>query len=303
MAEHTPKVDPMAKVVGFVSALAVLVAALYLVGSLFGRIDNIGVSDDALVGTPTEPVAESAPESAPAAPAEEEQAEAEPAPVTEETVEEAVETVADTSGDVAAGEQKYASCAACHGADGGGQGGAFPSMHNLGFESVQASLTAYRDGDDDTLAAMGLGSRAAQMTPNAAGLSDEDIADLAAYIEDEFGAAEEAAADEAAADTAEAAAAEPKERIISTSTIQRGEALYSNCMICHGDQGEGNAMFRSPALAGMELDSVESLLKVYREGQEMGPNSSVMIAQAVHLSDEDIFALSAYIATMETDED
>lgn len=296
MAEHTPKVDPMAKLVGFVSALAVLVAALYLVSALFGRIDNIGVSQDALVGEPSEPLAESAP----AAPAEEEHAE--PAPVEEDVVEEAVETVADTSGDVAAGEQKYASCAACHGADGGGQGGAFPELHNLGFESVQASLTAYRDGDNDALAEMGLGSRAAQMMPNAAGLSDEDIADLAAFIEDEFGAAEQAAAD-GSSEAAEAAPKEPKERIIGTSTIQRGEALYSNCMICHGEQGEGNAMFNSPALAGLELDNVESLLNIYRRGQEMGPHSSVMIAQAVHLSDSDIHALSAYIATMDSGEE
>lgn len=198
------------------------------------------------------------------------------------------------AGDPVAGEGKYASCAACHGADGGGQGGAFPAMHGLTEDSVVASMTAYRDGDQDYLASVGLGDRYGTMAPNAAGLSDEDIADLAAYIAQEFG---EAGDDEAAAGISE----EIQERII-TADLERGEALYSSCAICHGWDGEGDAMFRAPKLTGLGASSVASLLDVYRQGTEMGPKSYSMIPQATHLSDADIANLAAYVATMDDDD-
>lgn len=40
MAQHTPKVDPMSKLVGFVSALVLLVAVFYLVNALFNTAEE-----------------------------------------------------------------------------------------------------------------------------------------------------------------------------------------------------------------------------------------------------------------------
>ncbi|MFP4640260.1 MAG: hypothetical protein ACLFMY_07445, partial [Guyparkeria sp.] len=40
MAQHTPKVDPISKVVGFVSALVLLAAVFYLVNALFSTVDR-----------------------------------------------------------------------------------------------------------------------------------------------------------------------------------------------------------------------------------------------------------------------
>jgi len=200
------------------------------------------------------------------------------------------------AGDPAAGEGKYASCAACHGADGGGHGGAFPALQGKTKDSVVSSMTAYRDGDQDYLASVGLGDRYGTMAPNAAGLSDEDIADLAAYIAQEFGGM---GAEDDAADSVPSA--EIQERII-TADLERGEALYSSCAICHGWEGEGGAMFNAPKLTGLGASSVASLLGVYRQGTEMGPNSYSMIPQAIHLSDADIANLAAYIGTMDDDD-
>jgi cytochrome c553 len=207
--------------------------------------------------------------------------------------------MAQAAGDPAAGKEKYATCAACHGADGMGQGGAFPKLTGLGEDEVVKSLTAYREGDQEYLKSVGLGDRYGTMAPNAAGLSDDDIANLAAYIAEEFGGS--AGGDEAAAaDEGEPAA---KPAAIAQADIVRGEALYSSCAICHGEQGEGGHLFNAPALKGLPASQVASLLKVYRKGTEMGPNSYAMIPQSTHLSDADINNLAAYIATIGEEED
>jgi cytochrome c553 len=207
--------------------------------------------------------------------------------------------VAHAAGDAAAGKEKYATCAACHGADGGGQGGAFPELTGLGEERVSKALTAYREGDRDYLKSVGLGDRFGTMAPNAAGLSDEDIANLAAYVAEEFGGA--AGGDAAAA--GDAADTQATEAALAQADLVRGKALYSNCAICHGEQGEGGHLFGAPKLKGLPASQVASLLKVYRKGTEMGPNSYAMIPQASHLSDADINNLAAYVATIGEDVD
>ncbi|KTG17315.1 MULTISPECIES: c-type cytochrome [unclassified Guyparkeria] len=202
--------------------------------------------------------------------------------------------MAQAAGDPAAGKEKYATCAACHGADGMGQGGAFPKLTGLTEEETAKKLTAYRDGDQDYLKSVGLGSRYGTMAPNASGLSDDDIANLAAYIAEEFGGA--AGGDDAAA--ADQGGEQAAPAAIAQADIVRGDALYSSCAICHGEQGEGGHLFNAPALKGLPASQVASLLKVYRKGTEMGPNSYAMIPQATHLSDADINNLAAYIATI-----
>ncbi|MFO7809378.1 c-type cytochrome [Guyparkeria sp.] len=218
-------------------------------------------------------------------------------------------------GDVAAGKEAYASCAACHGADGKGQGGAFPVLTEMDAADVQKSLTAYRDGDQEYLKSVGLGDRYGTMAPNAADLSDEQIANLSVYIADEFGGTngggdasesgdESEGGDESKSEDDQAKkeekSAEP--RIVSESVINQGRSLYSSCAICHGAEGEGGELFNAPKLAGTKMDQTISLLNIYRKGQEMGPNSNVMIAQATHLDDEEIEALGAYIEVMEEED-
>ena len=206
-------------------------------------------------------------------------------------------------GDIAAGKQAYAACAACHGADGKGQGGAFPVLTEMDAAKVQKKLIAYREGDQEYLKSVGLGDRYGTMAPNAANLSDEQIANLSVYIADAFGgtngggAAAEGEQAQAAEKAEEKEPAEPM--IVAQSTVKHGEALYSNCAICHGEAGEGGELFNAPKLVGMDMDQAASLLKIYRKGQEMGPNSYAMIPQAMHLSDYDIEGLAAYIATLE----
>jgi cytochrome c553 len=75
------------------------------------------------------------------------------------------------AGDPAAGQAKSTGCAACHGADGRGTSPLFPNLHGQKAEYLAQQLLAFRDG-----------KRPGQtMAPMAMPLSDQDIADLAAY--------------------------------------------------------------------------------------------------------------------------
>ncbi len=78
------------------------------------------------------------------------------------------------AGDAAAGAGKSAVCTACHGADGIGLVPIYPNLKGQQVAYLESSLKAYREGQRT-------GGNAAIMTPMAKNLSDEDIADLAAY--------------------------------------------------------------------------------------------------------------------------
>ena len=80
-------------------------------------------------------------------------------------------------GSLAAGREKYVECASCHGSD--GRSTVMPAYPKIGGQSaayVVNALKAYRDGRRQ-------GTYAAMMAQVAKGLSDADIASLAAYVE------------------------------------------------------------------------------------------------------------------------
>lgn len=78
------------------------------------------------------------------------------------------------TGDVAAGKAKSAVCATCHGAEGIAIMPAYPNLAGQNAEYLQSALKSYRDKQRQ-------GGMAAIMQMQAANLSDEDIANLAAY--------------------------------------------------------------------------------------------------------------------------
>ena len=72
------------------------------------------------------------------------------------------------------GQTKYMQvCVACHGSQ--GEGGVGPALAGKGVTYVYEALVAYRAGET-------LGPQSALMWGQAAGLSDEDILQLAEYI-------------------------------------------------------------------------------------------------------------------------
>ena len=87
----------------------------------------------------------------------------------------AVPAVSSAAGDAAAGKAKAAVCAACHGQNGVAQIPMYPNLAGQHEQYLVSSLKAYKNKQRS-------GGQAAIMQGQAAALSDEDIANLAAYF-------------------------------------------------------------------------------------------------------------------------
>ncbi|MGO1460928.1 MAG: c-type cytochrome [Marinobacter sp.] len=86
----------------------------------------------------------------------------------------AVPAVASAAGDVEAGKAKAAVCAACHGQNGVAQIPMYPNLAGQHEQYLVSALKAYKNKQRS-------GGQAAVMQGQAAALSDDDIANLAAY--------------------------------------------------------------------------------------------------------------------------
>ena len=70
-------------------------------------------------------------------------------------------------------------------------------------------------------------------------------------------------------------------------------SLWSGCAACHGQEGQGMAVF--PALAGKSADYIVDRLNTYKNRGEVGPMSSTMWAQAGMLSEADINMIGKFV--------
>lgn len=183
------------------------------------------------------------------------------------------EPVPQVVGDATAGQGKYAACVSCHGAEAMGMG-IFPRLAGHPASYIADRLQSYRAG-------IMVGPTSPLMMPHAASLSDQDIADLAAYVAVLGGVVEE---------TVESveAGAEP------AGDPAAGQQAFAACISCHGPQGQGMAIF--PRIAGQTADYISGRLKQYRAGEMVGPSSPLMMPHAAGLSDEQIADLAAYIS-------
>ena len=80
-------------------------------------------------------------------------------------------TAVHAAGDVEAGKSKSAMCAACHGPDGNSPAPTFPKLAGQHADYLAKQLAEYKSGERQN----------ATMNGMAAALSEQDIADLAAY--------------------------------------------------------------------------------------------------------------------------
>ena len=185
----------------------------------------------------------------------------------------------EVKGDAKAAEQKIAMCIGCHGIK--GYQASFPEVYRVPMISGQnakyiaSALNAYKKGDRKHPTMRGI----------ADSLSDQDIADVAAYYE-QHGKTEPVSKVPAAPDAKVAA------------LLQKGA-----CVSCHGDNFSKPVDPSYPKIAGQHKDFLFVALKSYKvENQSTwGRSNGVMGGIAKQFSNAELKALSAYVGSLDGD--
>ncbi len=170
-------------------------------------------------------------------------------------------------GDPEAGRELGYTCLGCHGI--AGYRNAYPSYRvpKLGGQKagyLEIALRGYRDGM----------RKHPTMQAQATSLTDQEIADVSAYLASLGSDAMRGGGPEAQGGQFDKAAA---------------------CAACHGSQGISvNAAW--PTLAGQHEDYLYHSIMQYKEGKRTDP---VMSAQAQLIADEDVALLAEYFADLE----
>ena len=179
-----------------------------------------------------------------------------------------------------AGAPKAAVCFSCHGPNGNSQNPVWPRLAGQNAVYIAEQLHLFKAGV----------RKNPVMQPMAAGLSDQDIDNLAVYF---------------AAQTPVGLEADP-------SYWKAGQALYLQgdaangvpaCVACHGPLGRGNPAAGYPALEAQQSVYVVSQLQNYANGTRYSgsdattatPNSVIMFDIAKHLTPEEIRDVASYV--------
>lgn len=187
-------------------------------------------------------------------------------------------------GDPQAGASKVGACLACHGVNGNSTNPEWPSLAGQNAAYTAEQLTLFKNGERyDPV-----------MSPQAAPLSAQDIADIAAYYAQQTPAGLEA----------------------DPSYWKAGEALYRAgdpernipaCVACHGPVGRGNPAAGYPALRAQHaVYTIKQLTGYANENRyrdasgkvHEAQNSHMMVTIAQRLTPEDIRNLASYIQGM-----
>jgi len=191
-----------------------------------------------------------------------------------------INTAAALEGNAEAGKGKSAMCAACHGADGNSPVPMYPKLAGQSAAYIAKQLADFKTG-----AASGgkQGRNDPVMAGMVAALSEQDMADLGAYYAAQTPTPGTAAANEAG------------KKLYFGGQVKR---KITACVACHGADGKGMASAGFPAVAGQSLDYLKGQLVKFREGTRANDNNNVMRNIAVRLSDDDIAAISEYMASL-----
>jgi len=181
-------------------------------------------------------------------------------------------SAAQAAGDPAAGKTKSATCVACHGADGNSVNPLWPKLAGQHAEYITKQLMDFKAGD----------RKNSTMSPMAAPLSEQDVADLAAYFSSQ----------QVAIGSADPEKAAPGRKIYQAGNPETGVAA---CMACHGPSGTGNPVAKFPRLTGQHADYVAKALKDFRSGTRANDPGSMMRSVAAKMSDAEIEAVAQYI--------
>jgi len=220
---------------------------------------------------------------------------------------------------VAAGKAKSASCAGCHGEDGNSMMPLFPKLADQNEEYLVKQMEAFKDGTrtDPTMSAM------------VAGLSTQDMQDIAAFYEKqkvtqntlpalELGDDEDESAAELTEEEALAAATASKEQAEANKQAAQeqqdellalGYDVYRNgdlereisaCIACHGPYGEGNKPASFPALQGQHADYLIKTLTDFKNNVRSNNPENMMHMIAHKMTEEEIKGIAYHVSVMKS---
>lgn len=185
---------------------------------------------------------------------------------------------AQVTGDAKAGEGKVAMCIGCHGII--GYQSSFPEVYKVpkisgqSAKYIEAALDSYRKGDRKHPSMRGIATT----------LTDQDIADVAAYYE---GLGKESGA---------AALPPPRQPSAEVaSLLQKG-----GCVSCHGDNYSKPIDPGYPKLAGQYSDYLYAALKAYKDDTHStwGRGNPIMAGMAKQFSINELKAIARYIGSL-----
>ena len=182
-------------------------------------------------------------------------------------------------GDAARGEAAAATCVACHQADGSGMniagGESWPRLAGLDATYLAKQLHDFKEQR----------RHSATMLPFANMLNDQQIADVSAYY-------------------AQLPVTEAQGGEVDEALLARGEQLalvgdwdryIVSCKSCHGPRNEGaGEVF--PGIASQHAGYIESQLRAWQADERDNDPQNLMGTIAKRMSDEDIRAVSAWLA-------
>ncbi|MDP2786506.1 MAG: c-type cytochrome [Pseudomonadota bacterium] len=164
-------------------------------------------------------------------------------------------------------------CAGCHGADGNSVATTFPKLAGQQKKYLLKELKDYKNG-----------KRVSEiMAPFMATLSEDDLAELAAYY----------------------AKQKPAPGVVGDpALLALGKALYlkgnsktdvPSCDGCHDENGNGDGKF--PRVAGQHVDYTLDQFRLYAAGRRTN-GARVMQAVAERMSEQETRAVAEYMASM-----
>jgi cytochrome c553 len=176
------------------------------------------------------------------------------------------------AGSVEAGQLKSATCGACHGMDGNSLNPEWPNLAGQHAGYIEKQLRAFKSGE----------RKNDLMSPMAMILSDEDMADLAAYF----------ATQKARGGEAEPSKLALGERVYRAGNVQKGLIA---CAGCHGPKGSGNPLAGYASIQGQHAVYVANQLRAYKSGARATDPNQMMRNVAALLSEEEIDAVASYV--------
>lgn len=168
-------------------------------------------------------------------------------------------TTVRAEGNAALGAKLAYTCHGCHGIPNYKNAAPVYSVPKLGGQHakyIEASLKEYSDGNRSH----------PTMYAQASSMSDQDRADIAAYLAGQ-------------SDT-------------NTDVVGTPPASAQTCVACHGTNGNG-PLTDNPKLAGQQRDYLEKALRDYKSGVRKNP---VMAGIITAVKEEDIPVLAAFYA-------